>query len=33
VPAYSHRKLMWVSPKSTNGVFLEFMTTDTKFKR
>jgi methylmalonyl-CoA epimerase len=33
VPAYAHRKLMWVSPKSTNGVFLEFMTTDTKSKR
>ncbi len=30
VPQYAHRKLMWVSPKSTNGVFLEFMTTDTK---
>ena len=33
VPAYAHRKLMWVSPKSTNGVFLEFMSTDTKVKR
>ena len=32
VPAYAHRKLMWVSPKSTNGVFLEFMTSDTKSK-
>lgn len=30
VPAYAHRKLMWLSPKSTNGVFLEFMTTDTR---
>lgn len=30
VPAYAHRKLMWISPKSTNGVFLEFMTVDTK---
>jgi methylmalonyl-CoA epimerase len=26
VPAFAHRKLMWISPKSTNGVFLEFMT-------
>lgn len=33
VPAYAHRKLMWISPKSTNGVFLEFMTSDTKSKR
>jgi hypothetical protein len=33
VPAYAQRKLIWVSPKSTNGVFLEFMTTDTKVKR
>jgi methylmalonyl-CoA epimerase len=33
VPAYAHRKLMWVSPKATNGVFLEFMTMDPKPKR
>jgi methylmalonyl-CoA epimerase len=33
VPAYTHRKLMWISPKSTNGVFLEFMTSDPKFER
>lgn len=26
VPAESYRKLIWVSPKSTNGVFLEFIT-------
>jgi len=30
VPSESYRKLLWVSPKSTNGVFLEYITTPNK---
>ena len=30
VPSMSDRKLLWVSPKSANGVFLEYITSPRK---
>jgi len=30
VPSMADRKLLWVSPKSTNGVFLEYITSPRK---